>query len=221
MYEVVNFVDAQFFLVSLLKATTTPSGLPMPTMLSSSSGSSAVSGTQNLGVAQNVLGIPNNQIGMGMAQPMGTVAFNNANNVGGNTNIGATVVGATGSGVAPMQVVGMGVGQGPISAANNQNVQGGHVVSHNVLPSLGQMSTNSVNAQAMMPTAQMPAVSSNVLQVPSAVATPPQQQPNVTAKYAKIWDVRFSNFYFWPFTFLCSIFDNVISTGYAHWATSG
>jgi hypothetical protein len=90
-----------------------------------------------------------------------------------------------------------------------------------VLPSLGQMSTNSVNAQAMMPTAQMPAVSSNVLQVPSAVATPPQQQPNVTAKYAKIWDVRFSNFYFWPFTFLCSIFDNVISTGYAHWATSG
>jgi hypothetical protein len=127
---------------------------------------------------------------------MGTVTFNNANNLGGNTNIGAAVVGATGNGVAPMQVVGMGVGQGAISAGNNQNVQGGHVVSHTVLPSLSQMSTNSVNAQTMMPTAQMPAVSSNALQVPSAVATPPQQQPNVAAKYAKIWDVRFLNFYF-------------------------
>jgi hypothetical protein len=66
MYEVVNFVDAQFFLVSLLKATTTPSGLPMPTMLSSSSRSSAVSGSQNLAITQNVLGLPNNQMGMGM-----------------------------------------------------------------------------------------------------------------------------------------------------------
>jgi hypothetical protein len=69
---------------------------------------------------------------MGMEQLVGIVAFNNANNVGGNRNIGATVVGATGSSVAPMQVVGMAVGQGAISAANNKKLHGGHVVSHNI-----------------------------------------------------------------------------------------
>jgi hypothetical protein len=66
MYEVINFVDAQFFLVSLMKAIITPLGLPLPTMLSSNSRSSVVSGSQNLAITQNVLGMSNNQMGMGM-----------------------------------------------------------------------------------------------------------------------------------------------------------
>ena len=76
-----------------------------------------------------------------------------------------------------------------------QNVTGGHVVNHNVLPSLGQMGANSVNAQAIMPTPQMPTVSNNALQVPGAVTTPPQQPPNAAPKYAKIWDVSFFKFH--------------------------
>ena len=117
-----------YFFLCLIPGATTPPSLSMTTMLSSNSGSSAVTSLPSLGIAQSALGLPNSQVsigaGMGMTQSVGAVGFNNANNVGVHTNAAATAVGSTGSTGANMQVVGMATGQGAIAATNIQNVTG-------------------------------------------------------------------------------------------------
>ncbi|MCO5574787.1 hypothetical protein L7F22_028579 [Adiantum nelumboides] len=190
-------------------------GLPMPGMLSSSSASGGVSTSQTLhAVAQNGLGLTNNQVGIGMGQGVGMGGFSNTGNLVGNASLGAVPSGGPGNNsVSNMQAVGMGqsiagLGQGNLSAATTQIGPTGLVMGgQNVLPALGSVGVNpsppnmiptpgiaqpvqglqpmgAVNSNALH---TMGAVNNNALQVPAPVATPPQQ-PNAGQKYAKIWE---------------------------------
>ncbi|KAH7298749.1 hypothetical protein KP509_25G057700 [Ceratopteris richardii] len=189
-------------------------GLPMHGMLTSSSAASGVvSSSQTLlGVAQNGLGITNNQVGMGMghnsAQGVGISGFNNPGNLVPSSAIGA----AGNTTVSNVQVVGMGqsvggLGQGNLSAGTTQIGSSGLVMGgQNVMPTLGSGGVN-LSPPTMIPTPGIPppvqglqpmgavgnnalqpigAVNNNALQVPAPVVTPPQQA-NTGPKYAKIW----------------------------------
>ncbi|KAI5082201.1 hypothetical protein GOP47_0001944 [Adiantum capillus-veneris] len=196
-------------------STVSAGGLPIPGMVSSSSGSGVMSSSQVLlGVAQSGLAHTNNQVGMGMGQGVGMGGFSNTGNLVGNSNLGPLSSGGPGNNSVPnMQVVSMGqsitgLGQGNLSAGNTQIGPTGLVMGgQNVLPALGSVGGNP-SPPTMIPTpgiAQpvqglqpmgavnsnalqtMGAVNTNALQVPASVATPPQQ-PNAGQKYAKIWE---------------------------------